>query len=648
LPGAAPPASPLPAAMEAIKRIVQEIGFMCRVRGVVVSDTLGAFMARAVVLENAAQFPLDKELNEADVQDLIKMSTEKLLEQNSPALETVKMQVGFDTARVQETEELDRTRAQSEQREGALVGEISNTRLKPGNDVEALTALYRKIFNFLVVRAGIDPGSDKPAEREIAAALESVFPRIGLKAFTALSHDDKAAQLLELANIVLGIRLFNRHIGKGGAGIVDLPRSTAELSASLITETSEEIDRVEELCGQYGDVIAQKYRGDDKTKPTRLQQELANRRQYLAYLKQLEASFRQAASHAEQLTRMLLNEMEALKELVGSRTSVPKEQVYPRFDSLAKLWASFDEEHSLLRTRCGTLQALQTFRASYTPTLKADDLLASRSRAALRNDDPDSGDPMLPPDASAAAAVVSAGGEGGAMGERLMDSELREAQHVRLELDGYCATTIAERDGLLLQGSPQLLVRHSGRYYAFLDEPSLDKFQKAPEQYVRGVLATAKRMPELIHMLRLQEHFPAASISEIMRQHASSGSAGSLLAPAKSFQDSTAQTPTHFVEKNIDMQYEWNEWALRRRALQLANLRQKKTTSQQTTQSALRREAETQVYLPAEQTTQTGVSTGTAPPISRNYIAGLRGAPDSVMSLVNLTYDPECVIGTSR
>ena len=74
-------------------------------------------------------------------------------------------------------------------------------RLKPGNDVEALTALYRKIFNFLVVRAGHEPGADRPAEREIAAALESVFPRIGLKAFTALPHDDKVAQLHELAHL---------------------------------------------------------------------------------------------------------------------------------------------------------------------------------------------------------------------------------------------------------------------------------------------------------------------------------------------------------------------------------------------------------------------------------------------------------------
>ena len=55
--------------------------------------------------------------------------------------------------------------------------------------MEALTALYRRIFNFLVVRAGPEPGQ----EREIAAALESVFPRIGLKAFTSLAAEDKVA-----------------------------------------------------------------------------------------------------------------------------------------------------------------------------------------------------------------------------------------------------------------------------------------------------------------------------------------------------------------------------------------------------------------------------------------------------------------------
>ena len=90
------------------RRIVQEIKFICRVRSVQVSDTLSAFMARAVVLENASKFPLDKELNESDVQELIKMACERLCEEDSPPLETVKMQVALDAARLQEGEALDK------------------------------------------------------------------------------------------------------------------------------------------------------------------------------------------------------------------------------------------------------------------------------------------------------------------------------------------------------------------------------------------------------------------------------------------------------------------------------------------------------------------------------------------------------------
>ena len=89
-------------------------------------------------------------------------------------------------------------------------------------------------------------------------------------------------------------------------------------------------------------------------------------------------------------------------------------------------------------------------------------------------------------------------------------------------------------------------------------------------------------------------------------------------------------------------------WGLRRRALHLANLRQKVTKSQQTGGSAFRREMESQVYLPKESVTQTGVSTGTNPPVSRNYIAGLRGAPDEQMELINMTVDPETVVGKYR
>lgn len=85
-------------------------------------------------------------------------------------------------------------------------------------------------------------------------------------------------------------------------------------------------------------------------------------------------------------------------------------------------------------------------------------------------------------------------------------------------------------------------------------------------------------------------------------------------------------TPVHFTETHvIDLNYHWNEWELRRRALKLVNLKSCTTHGTQTDASHFRREMDTQVYLPRESDTQTTRSRGTNPPIVTTYVTGLRG-----------------------
>jgi len=43
--------------------------------------------------------------------------------------------------------------------------------------------------------------------------------------------------------------------------------------------------------------------------------------------------------------------------------------------------------------------------------------------------------------------------------------------------------------------------------------------------------------------------------------------------------DKELQCPIHFVEKNIEPNYHWNEWDLRKKALQMANIRKKLTVT---------------------------------------------------------------------
>lgn len=77
--------------------------------------------------------------------------------------------------------------------------------------------------------------------------------------------------------------------------------------------------------------------------------------------------------------------------------------------------------------------------------------------------------------------------------------------------------------------------------------------------------------------------------------------------------------------------YEWNEWALRRQALRILQLRQSATTSAQTDASHFRRDNDTQVFLPRESGTQTGISVGSNTTRVVRYFAGLRGTPDAVV-----------------
>jgi hypothetical protein len=124
--------------------------------------------------------------------------------------------------------------------------------------------------------------------------------------------------------------------------------------------------------------------------------------------------------------------------------------------------------------------------------------------------------------------------------------------------------------------------------------------------------------------------------------------------------DCDTQTPTHFIDKHIDKGYEFSEWALRRRALQLADLRTKKTHSMQTDKSHYRREGATQTWLPKcvaseynrlfqnereradgwcvsrEGATQTLIDAGTNPIQRRNYVTGLRGHPEQKLKVVQL------------
>ena len=156
---------------------------------------------------------MEKQLNDQDVAALIERCIEYLQQKDCVSLETIKMQLDFDLAYVQHEEAITKDVNMKEKRLRYLQRSIIGLQPSDASDLETLTSLYKQIFTLLLVHANAENTNNRALEREVAAALESVFPRIGLKAFLTVSEDEKKHQLMELCDIVQGIRLFNREIG---------------------------------------------------------------------------------------------------------------------------------------------------------------------------------------------------------------------------------------------------------------------------------------------------------------------------------------------------------------------------------------------------------------------------------------------------
>ena len=99
---------------------------------------------------------------------------------------------------------------------------------------------------------------------------------------------------------------------------------------------------------------------------------------------------------------------------------------------------------------------------------------------------------------------------------------------------------------------------------------------------------------------------------------------GTIVLSSKLLVDQNVQTPVHFLEKNLEPNYEWNEWQLRKKAIQMANIRKRQTKAIQTVLSNFKCDSETQVWPMKDQSTNTGINKGVTPIKPRNYIWGLR------------------------
>ncbi|XP_034755802.1 cilia- and flagella-associated protein 206 [Etheostoma cragini] len=608
-----------------IKNIISEIGQECAVRGQVVSETLVAFMVKAVVLDPRNGFNVDRLLTKQDVQKLVELCLEKLMEKCSPSLDTIKMQVYFDMNYTSRREFLEEIHRAVESRLSPLSREITDSRVKTRGELDAL---YLKIITFVQLSTSMGSPKDDKAVQQATAALQSVFPLMELGAFMVLLKRDKEQQLKELAMLVTGIRLFNKASKKGGeeTDIHELmPAILNEALPVTIKSMEHELSVSQTLAWKYTAVLEKPTDPDSRQRDVPvflLKPALYNIRQHEGFLKMLLADACVCAKHVESLQTELSSQLKLLKETVQSKTAVPTARVFPLFKSLSKVWSGLKDEAELLNILNNIRHNLQPFIASQAKIFSEaylDDLLEASEVKTDEQRMTESSDERIVP-----AEMKTQ--------EWLLPETTDNFNELPLQYNGFCGYTLVKDDGLLLPGNPLIGVfKHKEKLYVFRSKEAALKFASSPGVFIAEVAEKAKRYPELIQLLKLHQQFSCVTPYEEMQP------GERLLVKPITKCESGTQTDIHPVETNIVKSYEWNEWELRRKAIKLADLLTKVTHSVQTDLSHMRRENVTQTWLPKNAASQSKRDSESNVPKPQIYLAGLRGQRDGNMVKTNLT-----------
>ncbi|XP_029984140.1 cilia- and flagella-associated protein 206-like [Sphaeramia orbicularis] len=610
-----------------IKNLIGEIVQQCSLRGHSVSEALVAFMVKAVVLDPRNGFNVDRTLTKKDVQKLTELCLDKLLEQCSPSLDTIKMQLYFDLNYTSRREFLDQVHQVLESKLSPLSRDITDSRAR-GRD--QLDALYRQLVSYILLRSGMGPPTDADAVRQTTAALQSVFPQTEMGAFMVLLKRDKEQQLRELSSIVTGIRLFNR-VSRTPQKDLDLQELMPDVLHEVHPSTSErihsELSVSQGLASRYSlllDRLSQPDRrrpGTDVPLPL-LKQALYNVTQHQVFLNRIQADACVCAQSVELLQTELSSQMKLLKQTLQSKSAVPTATVFPLFQSLSQVWSGLQDEAELLHILSTITLNLQPFVVSQAKMFSEtylDELLEKTEEQTEKQREEQSSAERIDP-----AQMKTQ--------EWLFPENLSNFDQVLLQFNGFCGYTLVERDGLLLPGDPHIgILKHQQKLFVFSSTDAAVHFSAAPDQFISEVAEKAKRSPELIQLLRLHQQFPSVSPYSEMKP------GDSFVAKPISKCESGTQTDVHPLETNICRTYQWNQWELRRRAIKLADLRTRVTVSTQTPQSHMRRDNATQTWTPKDAESQTQREGGSGVPRPQVYLAGLRGQRDGPAVKVNLT-----------
>ena len=616
--------------------ILKFIVYKCRESNSPVAEALVAFLLNIAYDEADDQFYFavtDKlSIEKADV--LIKKIMALINTKGNGTIETLNLQVTYELAHIEEEDKVEQLKIFFDDEINSLIREITSYQTSNKKDNDSII-IHKKILNFLLIKTrqitldslnSFSTNSEKslgtPSEKEIYAALDNVLPKTGLPPFISLSSQDKISQLNELCNIIMGIRLINRELGKGGLGLHTLAEIKMKLGTELLNEVKDYYQTVTDTCHKYISVYEsidiEVLDDGEFDHYDKIRKYIIYYRQILTYLSMLTDDLHNSAMVVENLAGTYDKEVKYLMDLFEKKSAISKEQVYPRFENLAKLYTKFQEQTFINDIRENVFHKLQNYVNSTSISINYSDKVVGKWANNTRKENEE--EPVFEFDAGPYQNGVTI----------LLPHSTADFMDIKLEYQGFCIITLLKRPDLLLNGKPSVVTKFKDKYMVFNSQSEIQDFIDDPDNYLTKIHSYVKKNPYLINLLNMTDEFPMANLSILFRDkdmYTYKYKSSSIKV------DKGFQTLVHVYEENfkddeefpnINPNYVWNEWDMKKNALQLADIMKKKTISCQTNLSHFRRDNETQVWIPKDEAINTTVNKGTNISIPKAYVPGLR------------------------
>ena len=616
------------------EEILNNLVYKARENNNPVPDALIAFLLNIQYDKEKKDFYFkdNEKLSKEKAQEVIKKVQDILNAKGDGIAETLKLQITYELSHIQEEDKIEKIKMYFDTELNNILREITST---PSSKKDTETfQIHKKIFNYLLIKTKqntlnslneINDENPKTknnlginAEREIYSYLDNIFPKSGLSPFLTLSIQDKISQLNELSNTVMGIRLFKCELGQGGIGLMNIEDIKKKLKHDLLYEVKDFYTHINTVCDKYSliydnldfdSIVNEK----ELNVLDKIRKYIVYYRQILTYLSMLIDDLHNSIQMKDSLILSYENEKNSIMDIIGEQMIISKDQAYPRFQNLAKMYTKFQEEVFILDIRDNVFRKLKEFiekntiKTEYDPNEWEEcfELYTDKLDIYEKQEEP-----IFSFESGAYSNNVTL----------LKKDSTADYLNIKLEYQGFCITTLLNKKGLLLSGRPTVVAKYNDKYMVFCTHQCLQEFIDDPKKYIDGVFEYVKENPYLINLLNMTEEFPNGNLANMFRDKES---VAYKYKSSKILIDMGIQTDVHPYIEN-DPNYVWNEWDLKKKAIQLADIMKKKTVSSQTFLSHFRRENETQVYPPKESGVSTTVNTGTNLSIPKSYAVGFR------------------------